>query len=251
MSKLTGKTSIVTGSGRGIGKAIALELARQGADVAIVDLILENAKKVADEIKGMQRKAMEFQVDITKYSDVKEVFKKIIFVFGKVDILVNNVGWDKFEPFIESSEDTWDKLIAINYRGVINCTRAILDHMIERQYGKIINIGSGAGRVGSTGEVVYSGCKGAVIAFSKALAREMARYKINVNVVCPGVTDTPLFAEMVESNPKLSIALEKAIPWGRIAKPHEIAPAVAFLASDDAGYITGQTISVDGGLTMI
>lgn len=250
MSKLTGKSAIVTGSGRGIGRAIALELAREGADVAVVDLISENAEKVAAEIREMGRQAMAVRLDITKSADVKEAFAKIAATLGKIDILVNNVGWDKVEPFMKSTEETWDKIIAINFRGMLNCTRAVLDYMIERRSGKIISIGSDAGRVGSTGEAVYSGCKGAVIAFSKTLAREMARYKINVNVVCPGPTDTPLFAEVAQDNPKLSDALAKAIPWGRLGTPEDIAPAVAFLASDGAGYITGQTLSVSGGLTM-
>lgn len=251
MLKLTGKSAIVTGSGRGIGRAIALELAQEGADVAVVDLIGENADRVAREIRDRGRRSLGIQLDITNFAEVKEAFTKIISFFGKVDILVNNAGWDKVEPFIKSTEETWDKIIAINYRGMLNCTRAVLDHMIERQSGKIISISSDAGRVGSTGEAVYSGCKAAVIAFSKTLAREMARYQINVNVICPGPTETPLFAEMARDNPKLSRALEKAIPLGRLAKPEDIAPAVAFFASDGASYITGQTLSVSGGLTMV
>lgn len=227
-----------------------MELAREGAEVAVVDLILENAEKVAGEIQAIGCRAMAVQVDITRYPAVREALAKIAAAFGKIDILVNNAGWDKVEPFIKNTEETWDKIIAINFRGMINCTRTVLDYMIEKQSGKIISISSDAGRVGSTGEAVYSGCKGAVIAFSKTLAREMARYKINVNVVCPGPTDTPLFAEISQDNPKLSVALAKAVPWGRMGVPEDIAPAVAFLASDGAGFITGQTLSVSGGLTM-
>ncbi len=248
--RLAGKSAIVTGSGRGIGRAIALELAREGADVAVVDLVVENAASVAKEIQAMGRRSLAVQLDVTRFAEVKEVFAKIISAFGKVDILVNNAGWDKLEPFVESTEETWDKIIAINYRGMLNCTRVILDHMIARQYGKIVSISSDAGRVGSTGEAVYSSCNGAVIAFSKTLAREMARYKINVNVVCPGPTEKPLFAELFRGREKLLAAMVKAIPWGRLAKSEDIAPAVAFLASDGAGYITGQTLSVSGGLTM-
>jgi len=250
VGRLEAKSAIVTGAGRGIGRAIALELAREGADVAVVDLDLANAEVVAGEIRQMGRRSLALKVDVTRLAEVKEAFGKVLSTFGKIDILVNNVGWDKVEPFVQNTEEVWDKLIAINYRSVLNCTRAVLDHMMERQYGKILNIGSDAGRVGSTGEAVYSGCKGAVIAFSKALAREVARYKINVNVVCPGPTDTPLFAEIASENPKLAGALEKAIPWGRLARPEDIAAVVAFLVSDAAGYMTGQTVSVSGGLTM-
>ncbi|MEJ5301060.1 MAG: 3-oxoacyl-ACP reductase family protein [Thermodesulforhabdaceae bacterium] len=251
MGRLDAKSAIVTGSGRGIGRAIALELAQEGADVAIVDLDLENAESAAKEIRQMGRQSLALKVDVTRFAEVKEAFDRVLSEFGKVDILVNNVGWDKVMPFVQTTEELWDKLIAVNYRSVLNCSRAILDHMIERRYGKILSISSDAGRVGSTGEAVYSGCKGAVIAFSKSLAREVARYKINVNVVCPGPTDTPLFSEIAGENPKLAGALEKAIPWGRLAKPEDIAPVVAFLVSDTADYITGQTISVSGGLTMV
>jgi len=248
--KLEGKSAIVTGAGRGLGQAIALELADEGADVAVVDLVEENARAVAKEIQDRGRQALARKLDITKFDKVKKVFAEIASAFGKIDILVNNAGFDKVEPFLKNNEETWDKIIAVNYRGMLNCTRAVLDYMVERKYGKIISISSDAGRVGSSGEAVYSGCKGAIIAFSKTLAREMARYQINVNVVCPGPSDTPMFAEIALNNPKLTAALEKVIPWGRLAKPRDIAPAVVFLATDGAGYITGQTLSVSGGLTM-
>lgn len=248
--KLEGKSAIVTGGGQGLGQAIALELAREGADVAIVDLSEENARAVAKEIQEKGRKALGLKLDITKLDEVKKVFAQIVSAFGKIDILVNNAGFDVVEPFLNNTEEAWDKIIAVNYRGMINCTRTVLDYMIDRKYGKIISISSDAGRVGSSGEAVYSGCKGAIIAFSKTIAREMARYQINVNVVCPGPSDTPMLAEISRNYPKLTVALEKAIPWGRLAQPRDIAPAVAFLATDGAGYITGQTLSVSGGLTM-
>ncbi len=173
---------------------------------------------------------------------------------GRIDILVNCQGWDRFEPFVDSTEETWEKLIGINFKSVLRTTRAVLPHMISRGSGKIINIASDAGRVGSSWEAVYSGTKGAVIAFSKTIAREVARYKINVNVVCPGLTETPLLdaiRSQSEQTTKIVEAITKATPFRRTAKPEEIAQAVLFLSSPAADFITGQTLSVSGGLTMV
>jgi 2-hydroxycyclohexanecarboxyl-CoA dehydrogenase len=172
--------------------------------------------------------------------------------WGQIDILVNNAGWDVIDPFVQNTPELWDKVIAINLKGPINCTRAVLDPMMGRKYGKIINISSDAGRVGSSGEAVYSACKGGIIAFTKTIAREMARYQINVNCICPGPTETPLLAEMTkgETGAKIIGAMTKAVPFRRLAKPEDIARVVAFLATDEAAFITGQTLSVSGGLTM-
>jgi 2-hydroxycyclohexanecarboxyl-CoA dehydrogenase len=164
---------------------------------------------------------------------------------------VNCAGWDRVEPFLESTEETWDRVIAVNLKGVISCTRAVLDGMVERRAGAIVSISSDAGRVGSSGEVVYSGAKAGIIGFSKAVAREVARYGIRVNVVCPGPTDTPMMDATKAANPRLGEALVKAIPFRRLARPDEIAAAVAFFASDETSYVTGQTLSVSGGLTMV
>ena len=168
---------------------------------------------------------------------------------GPIDVLVNNAGWDRIEPFVDSQPETWDRVLAINLRGPIAVTRAVLDPMIERGRGRIVSIASDAGRVGSTGEAVYSGAKAGIMGFSRTLAREVARFGINVNTVCPGPTNTPLLQAEAEHNPKLA-GLARAIPFGRPAEPAEIAAAVAFLASDDAAFITGQALSVSGGLTM-
>jgi len=198
---------------------------------------------------GMQ--AIAVTADITDLSQCEKMVQATIAEFGCVDVIVNNVGWDKMEPFIKSEPTTWDKVIAINLRGPINCFKAVLPVMIERKYGRIVSIASDAGRVGSSGEAVYSGAKGGIIAFSKTVAREVARYGITINCVSPGPTDTPLFAAVAGDNPAIAEGLKKAIPLRRLAQPEDIAGAVAFFASDKASYVTGQVLSVSGGLNMV
>jgi 2-hydroxycyclohexanecarboxyl-CoA dehydrogenase len=250
MERFQGKVAIVTGGARGIGDAITRRLASEGATVAILDIQLEPAQAVASDISAQGGRAIAVKVDITESQEVKRAVQEVEDKLGKVDILVNNAGWDKVVPFTELPEELWDRIITINLRGPITVTRAVLDGMIASNYGKIVNIASDAGRVGSSGESVYSACKGGMIAFTKTLARELLRYNILVNCVCPGPTDTPLLAEIGEENPKLHEALQKAIPMRRLGEPAEVAAAVAFLAADEASYITGQTLSVSGGLTM-
>ncbi len=247
MRGLEGKVAFVTGAGRGIGRAIALRLAEEGASVAVADLDDATARSTAAEIGA---RAIALRVDVTDSASVRAAVAEAEQRLGPIDILVNNAGWDKAEPFVQSTEATWDKVLAINLRGPIACTRAVLDGMIARGRGKIVSISSDAGRVGSSGEAVYSGAKAGIIGFSKTLARELARYHINVNVVCPGPTNTPLFQEVAGGNTKLADALKRAIPFGRLGEPEDLAAAVAFLASEDADFITGQTLSVSGGLTM-
>lgn len=249
--RLTGKVAIVTGGGRGVGRAICLRLAAEGATVAVFDMDLQTATAVAAEIRDAGGQARAYQVDVTDYPRLKAVAAQAIADFTQLDILVNCAGWDKIEPFLQSEESTWDKVLAINLRGPITLTRAVLDHMIARGQGRIISIASDAGRVGSLFEVVYSGAKAGLIGFSKALAREMAKKGITVNCVCPGPTNTPLLAEINAYAPKIVGALEKAVPMGRLGRPEDIAAGVAFLASDEACYITGQSLSISGGLTMI
>lgn len=249
---LKDKVAIITGSGGGIGRGIALKFGSLGASVVVADLKIDGAKETVSLLEKGGAKGLALGTDITDLAQVQDMVKTTIEKFGKLDILVNNAGWDIMEPFMKNDPKIWDKVIAINLKGPIYCIRAVLDHFIEKKYGKIINISSDAGRVGSSGEAVYSACKGGIIAFTKTIAREMARYQINVNCVCPGPTDTPLLAEMTkgETGAKIIDAMTKAVPFRRLAKPEDIAGAVAFLASDDAAFITGQTLSVSGGLTM-
>ena len=247
------RTAVVTGAGRGIGRAIALALARQGCQVVILDLLEDNARSVQKEIEALGNRALALRVDLTQQSQVEQAVAKVLAEFGQIDILVNNAGWDKLEPFLDSEPATWEKIIAINFKSVLYTAKAILPHMVSRGSGKVVSIASDAGRGGSTGEAVYAATKGAIIAFSKSLAREMARYKINVNVVCPGLTETPLLQEVRDTSEKahkVVDAITRAIPLGRVGAPEDIANAVAFLASPAADYITGQTLSVSGGLTM-
>ncbi len=246
MRGLKDTVALVTGAGRGIGRAIAERLADEGAKVAVLDIDEATARATAEAIGGVG-----IRMDVTDGASVRAAVAESERRLGPVTILVNNAGWDKAEPFVKSHEETWDKVLAINLKGPIRMTRAVLDGMIERRRGRIVTVSSDAGRVGSSGEAVYSAAKAGVIGFSKTLARELARYSINVNVVCPGPTNTQLLRDVAPENPKLIEALKRAVPFGRIGEPHEIASAVAFLASDDAGFITGQTLSVSGGLTMV
>lgn len=253
MFELRNKTAMVTGGAQGIGKAISQALARQGARVAIADLNEAVAKETANLIQQEGGQAMAVQTDITDIEMVKQAVAAIKQNFGAVDILVNNAGWDRMVPFVKTTPDFWNKVIDINYKGVLNGAYAVLPDMIQKNQGKIINIGSDAARVGSMGESVYAGAKGAVIAFSKSLAREVARNQITVNVLCPGPTKTPLTDQMQEESEfarKVLSKMDKIIPLNRMGTPEEIASAVVFLASEEANFITGQTLSVSGGLTM-
>jgi 2-hydroxycyclohexanecarboxyl-CoA dehydrogenase len=240
--------AVVTGAGRGIGAAIAARLAAAGATVAVCDLDPDSATATAEKIGGG---AAGFGIDVADGASVAAAFAAIGTRLGQVTVLVNNAGIDRIEPFMQSTPETWERLWAVNLRGTIVCCHTVLESfMIPNQRGRIVNIGSDAGRVGSTGEAVYSATKGGIIAFTKTLAREMARNGITVNCVCPGPTDTALLAQVGDASPGLLDSLAKAIPLRRIGQPEDVAPAVAFLAGDEAGYITGQTLSVSGGLTM-
>ncbi|MGX9134610.1 SDR family NAD(P)-dependent oxidoreductase [Rummeliibacillus sp. JY-2-4R] len=248
---MTKKVAFVTGAGRGIGREIALKLSQKGHQIIVTDVNVDNAHVTVAMIEDAGGEAIAIYCDVTKLESVQEAVQLAVLKNGKIDILVNNAGWDKIEPFLKSEPSTWELILNINLMGQIHTCKTILPHMIENGYGKVINIASDSGRVGSSGEAVYSAAKGGVIAFTKTLAREMARHKINVNSIAPGPADTPLFKEIGEYNEGIASALVKAIPFRRLAKPSDIANAVAFLSSDEAEYITGQTLSVNGGLAMV
>ncbi|MBI4773204.1 MAG: 3-oxoacyl-ACP reductase FabG [Deltaproteobacteria bacterium] len=253
MFDLTGKIAVVTGGARGIGKGICSCLATQGAGIAMIDVLEKEADETCKELKQLGRTVRFYRADITDRESIVATMQRIISDFEKVDILVNNAGWDKIEPFVKNTPDVWEKIVQINYMGTIHCTRAVVEHMMSRNRGRIINISSDAGRVGSTGEAVYSGTKGAIIAFSKTMARELARNNVTVNTVCPGPTMTPMITAMVEVDEfvaKVFAAMDRIIPLRRMGAPEDIGAAVTFLASDEANFITGQTLSVSGGLTM-
>ncbi|HEY4804686.1 MAG TPA: 2-hydroxycyclohexanecarboxyl-CoA dehydrogenase [Paraburkholderia sp.] len=253
MRRLEGKTVVVTGGGGGIGGATCRRFAAEGARVAVLDLSLEAALKVAGAIHETGGQALALRCDITNRAEVDAALQQAEARLGPVDVLVNNAGWDVFRPFTKTEPAQWEKLIAVNLTGALHMHHAVLPGMVERKRGRIINIASDAARVGSSGEAVYAACKGGLVAFSKTIAREHARHGVTVNVVCPGPTDTALFAEYKEGagNPeKLLEAFQRSIPLGRIGQPEDLPGAIVFFASDDASYITGQVLSVSGGLTM-
>jgi 2-hydroxycyclohexanecarboxyl-CoA dehydrogenase len=245
------KVAVVTGAASGIGRAAARQLAAEGAAVVVADIDLEGAEKAAGEIRGQGGKAQAGHVDVTDAASAVALIAEVGGRHGRIDVLISNAGWDRARPFVDTDEAFWDRVIAINYRGHLAMTKAVLPVMIDHGYGRIVTVASDAGRVGSTGEVVYSGAKGAVIAFTKGLAREVARHGITVNCVAPGLTDTPLLTGISEGAEKLMAAIIRSIPLGRVGKPEEVARAILFFASPDADYITGQTLSVNGGLTMV
>ena len=249
--RVAGKVAIVTGAASGLGRGIALALAAEGARVAVVDLNDAGAKETVEAIAKAGGEAGAWRADISDKARIDAVVAEVAARWGGVHVLVNNAGLDKVGPFIKSPESDWDLILRVNLKGPIVCTRAVLDVMIRQGGGKIVNIASDAGRVGSTGEAVYSAAKGGIIAFTKTIAREMARHRINVNCVCPGPSDTPLFAEVAAGNPKLAESLKRVIPFGRLGTAEDLAPAVVFFASDESAFVTGQTLSVSGGLTMV
>ena len=245
---LQNKVAVVTGAASGIGRATARALAEQGAQVIVADIDRDKGEAGAAALRERGLKADFVAVDMTDPASIDAFAAEVQARFGAVDVLVNGAGWGKTQPFWEGTPEFWAKLVALNFVGPMQLTKALLPRMMERGGGKIINVASDAGRVGSLGETVYSGAKGGLIAFTKSLARETARYKVNVNCVCPGPTDTPLMAVVPE---KVQEALTKAIPMRRLGKPEEVADAIVFFAGSHSDYVTGQVLSVSGGLTMV
>ncbi len=245
---LEGKIAVVTGAGSGIGRATAEALGALGATVVCADINPETGEATAAALRAASGKAQFLPVDLTDAASVEAFAQGVAAKYGAVDVLVNGAGWGKTHKFWEGTPEMWERVIELNFVGPMRLTKALLPAMIERGSGKIVNIASDAGRVGSLGETVYAGAKGGLIAFTKSLARETARYNINVNCVCPGPTETPLLFAVPEGHLE---AFKKAIPFRRFGKPSEVADAVVFFASDQSSYITGQVLSVSGGLTMV
>ena len=251
---MSNRTAFVTGGAQGIGQGIATTLGAHGFKVAVVDLNTEAAQATAKAITEAGGTAVAVQADVTDTASVQAAVKTVTDELGPVEVAVNNAGWDDFMPFLKTTEDFWDRVLEINFKGQLRVVQAVVPGMIERGFGRVINIGSDAGRVGSSLEAVYSGAKGGIIAFTKTLAREVATKGVTANTVCPGPTDTPALrtftANSGQDAEKVLAGMTRSVPMKRLAEPSDIAAAVAFFASDAAGYITGQTLSVSGGLTM-
>ena len=253
-SDLKDKSVIVTGGARGIGRAVVNAFAEAGADIVIADLRCDDAKTAAlNTAETYHRRVFAVQTDVTKREDVERLRDEALRLFGKIDVLVNCAGWDRLLPFLKTTPDLWQKVLSINFFGVVNTCHVILPHMVERKQGAIVNISSDTGRVGSFGEAIYASSKAAIMAFSKTIAREHARDNIRVNVVSPGLCDTPLIDEMREDEftAKILGSIVNFIPLKRLGKAEEVAPMVLFLASEAASYITGQVFSINGGLNMV
>jgi 2-hydroxycyclohexanecarboxyl-CoA dehydrogenase len=242
------RVALVTGGARGIGRAIAGALADDGHLVAVADIDAEGARQAAEELSGLA-----VTIDVTDRASVDAAISAVEQRAGTIAILVNNAGWDEFRPFLETDEPFWDRVIEINLKGCLRLCHRVVPAMVAAERGRVVNIASDAARVGSSLEAVYSGAKGGVVAFTKTLAREVARHQVTVNAVCPGPTETPMLEQMAgrgDDGAKVIDAMRRAVPMRRLGTPEDIAVAVAFLASDRAGFITGQTLSVSGGLTM-
>lgn len=244
---LANRVALITGGGGGIGRETALSFARAGADVVLGD-ISPRAEDVAQEVRSLGRKALSLHLDLSDHSQIYEAVAAAQKEFGRIDILVNNAGIHLTQRFTEGEAGGWERILRINLLGTIVCCHAVVGGMIERKYGKIVNVASDAGRVGSMGQAVYGASKGGVVAFTRNLAVEMARYKINVNCVSPGLVDTDMWNATRRDRPNLASAYESTVPWKRLGEPSEIAAAILFLTSSEAEYITGQTLSVNGGV---
>jgi 2-hydroxycyclohexanecarboxyl-CoA dehydrogenase len=252
MRGLKDKNALLTGGANGIGAAIARRLGEEGCVVGILDLDGAGAEKIAGEIKAAGGKASAHAVDISDYDAVKRAVETFEVASGPLAFLVNNAGWDRAANFLDTDPEFWKKIVAINLYGPLNVSHVVMKGMAARGFGRVVNIASDAGRVGSSGEAVYSACKGGTIAFSKTMSRELVSKGIIINTLCPGPTDTAILRSFLEGpdGAKIAEGLKRAIPMRRLGQPDDYPGLVAFFLSDDAAYITGQTISVSGGLTM-
>ncbi len=247
------RVAVVTGGASGIGREVCLALAADARRVAVADVNAEGAAETAEMIAAIGGTAFAIGMDVTSSESVLDGRSRVLDEFGPIEILVNCAGWDELVPFVDTDEEFWEKVIDINLKGVLRTAHTCLPDMIERGWGRIVNISSDAARVGSSLESVYSGAKGAVISFTKTIAREVARHGVTANVVCPGPTATPLLdgiAAASDDGGKVIAAMARAVPMKRIGQPDDVAGAVAYFASEAAGFVTGQTLSVSGGLTM-
>lgn len=251
---MSNRVAFVTGGAQGIGEGISKALAAQGVRVAVADLNAQRAKETAESITSGGGKAVPVEVDVTDTGSVESAVKTATDELGPVGIVVNNAGFDDFMKFVDTTEEFWDRILEVNFKGALRVVKTVVPGMIDREWGRVVNIGSDAGRVGSSLESIYSGAKGGIISFTKTLAREVATKGVTANIVCPGPTDTPALRNFADNSgqdaEKVIGGMTKAVPMRRLAAPDDIAAAVAFFASDGAGYITGQTLSVSGGLTM-
>ena len=245
--KLVGKVALVTGAAQGIGKAVALLLARNGADMVVSDINLEKAEETAKEVQTLGRKALAIKVDVAKLGDVEKMVEGILAQFGKVDILVNNAGIARDKLILRMTEEDWDAVLNINLKGTFNCTKAVVRHMSKQKSGKIVNIASVVGEMGNAGQGNYAASKAGVIGFTKTIAREFAQRGINVNAIAPGYIETPMTDALPE---KAKEELKRLIPMDRLGRPEDVAEAVLFLVSEASSYITGQVLNVNGGIYM-
>jgi 3-oxoacyl-[acyl-carrier protein] reductase len=245
--KLTGRVALVTGAAQGIGKAVALLLARNGADIVVSDINLEKAEETANEISSIGRKALAVKVDVANWNDVERMVEVILEKFAKIDILVNNAGITRDKLILRMTEEDWDAVLNVNLKGTFHCTKAVVRHMAKQRSGKIVNIASVVGEMGNAGQANYSASKAGVIGLTKTIAREFAQRGININAIAPGYIETPMTEVLPE---KAKEELKKLIPMERLGKPEDVAEAVLFLVSEESNYITGQVLNVNGGIYM-
>jgi 3-oxoacyl-[acyl-carrier protein] reductase len=245
--RLQDKRAIVTGAGQGIGRAIALKMAREGADVAVAEMNADSGARTCEAVEALGRKALSVQVDVADPKQVHVMVEQVLKGWGRIDVLVNNAGFDRGATLLKVKEGDWDAVLGVHLKGTFNCIQAVAPHMIEKGYGKIVNLSSVWGKSGAIAEISYSSAKAGVIGLTKSVARELARYQINVNVVLPGLILTPTIAKMAEKYQKMII---EQTPMRRMGQPDEVAQVVAFLASDEASYMTGAAVEVSGGWNM-